>query len=128
MNQTSIPWFVFAICYSAGILLIGLATPLIRRRVKPNGTYGVRVPATLADEFVWYDINARGGWHLLGIGVVYLALVTIALVFGQGWTVEARILGPLGVLVTALVADAVVLWVSADRLLAQRRAGSKSAS
>jgi hypothetical protein len=117
-----IPWFVFAICYGAGVLIIALAIPLMLRRVKPNWAYGVRFPSTLADESVWYDINARGGRHLAAIAVVYLALLTVGLVSGQGWSVEVRILAPIIGLVVALMADAIVLAVAASRLLARRRA------
>ena len=47
---------VFAL---TGLLLAGLAVPLMRRRVPPNGLYGLRVAATFADEEVWYEANAR---------------------------------------------------------------------
>jgi uncharacterized membrane protein len=122
MASTPIPWFVVAICYGAGVLIIALAIPLILRRVKPNRAYGVRFPSTLADESVWYDINARGGRHLAAIAVVYLALLTVGVASGQAWSVELRILVPMIVLVVALVADAIILGVAASRLLARRRA------
>lgn len=44
-----------------GLLLVALGTPLVRRRIRPNWVYGVRVPATLADEWVWYEANAKSG-------------------------------------------------------------------
>ncbi len=33
-----------------GLLLIGLGWPMAARRVPPNRWYGLRVPATFADE------------------------------------------------------------------------------
>jgi hypothetical protein len=38
----------------AGSLFVALGIPLMRRRVPPNGAYGLRVPATCADEQAWY--------------------------------------------------------------------------
>ncbi|RMG79529.1 MAG: SdpI family protein, partial [Chloroflexi bacterium] len=57
-----------------GMLLIALAVPLIRRRIPPNHWYGLRVPATFADERVWYEANARAGKELLTLGVFVIAL------------------------------------------------------
>jgi len=117
-----IPWYTFPILYGVGLLNIALAVPLIRRRIKPNGSYGVRFPSTLEDESVWYDINARGGRHLVWISVVYVAALTVSLVFGRTWNATVRFLVPTGLLVFALVCDAIVLGIASSRLLAQRRA------
>jgi hypothetical protein len=122
MTTETIPWYTFPILYGVGFLHIALAIPLIRRRIKPNGLYGVRFPSTMEDESVWYDMNERGGRHMVGISVVYMALLTVAWVFGQGWSLEVRFLVPLGVLAVALVCDAVFLGVASSRLLKQRRA------
>ena len=37
-----------------GLLLILVAIPLIRKKIKPNHLYGFRVPQTLNDPEVWY--------------------------------------------------------------------------
>ena len=58
---------------AVGLLFIGLAIPLIRRRVKPNQMYGLRVPATFANEWVWYEANAASGRDLLYGGLCQLA-------------------------------------------------------
>lgn len=55
-----------------GLLLMGVALPLIRRRIKPNPWYGFRVPKTLGDEDVWYDANAYSGRLLLSAGAVHV--------------------------------------------------------
>ena len=52
-----------------GLLMVVLAVPLIRRKVKPNGFYGFRVPQTLSDPEVWYAVNAHFGRRLLVTGV-----------------------------------------------------------
>lgn len=39
--------------------LAALHVPMLRGRVPPNRTYGLRTPATLGDERVWYAANRR---------------------------------------------------------------------
>ena len=65
------PTLVFA---AVSLLLIALAIPLIRRRVRPNWIYGFRTPATLKDERLWYLVNAETGVDLLWVGVGQLAI------------------------------------------------------
>ena len=59
----------------AGLLTIALGIPLLRRRVRPNRLYGLRTRATLGNEAVWYEANARlgRGQVVLGTGVLLLA-------------------------------------------------------
>lgn len=104
---------------SVGLLFIGLAVPMIRRRVPPNGLYGLRVPATFADRDVWYDANERSGWDLLWLGVtlVLLAIVLPAVgiteaVYAEVWSIAA---------VVGAIIMAGVGWRRANRLLEQRR-------
>jgi uncharacterized membrane protein len=60
-----------------GLLMVVLAVPLIKRKVKPNGLYGFRVPQTLSDPEVWYAVNAHFGRRLLvaGVATVLAALL-----------------------------------------------------
>jgi hypothetical protein len=60
-----------------GLLLAALAIPLIRRRVKPNRLHGLWVPATIADEWVWYEANARSGRDLLILALVQVAIAQL---------------------------------------------------
>jgi SdpI/YhfL family protein len=61
---------------AVGLLLAVLGWPLAARLVPLNRWYGLRVPATLADEGVWYEANAVAGrdMMLLGGAVAILAL------------------------------------------------------
>jgi len=54
----------------SGILLILLAIPLIRKKIKPNGLYGFRVKQTMSDPELWYAVNCYSGKWLLFCGVV----------------------------------------------------------
>ena len=70
--------FPFIAMYSLlGLLFMGLALPLIQKRVKPNLWYGFRVPKTLRDERIWYKANAYSGvtMFLAGIAITLGALV-----------------------------------------------------
>ena len=59
------------------LLIGGLAVPLIRGRIGPNRTYGVRTRAAFASEEAWYAINRFGGRELLRWSVP-VALVGLA--------------------------------------------------
>ncbi|MBI1347423.1 hypothetical protein GC163_14185 [bacterium] len=62
------------------LLLMGLARPLIRRRIRPNRYYGFCTPATLRDESLWYDVNAQTGTDLYRVGTGTLLLTAIYLI------------------------------------------------
>jgi len=46
------------------LLIILLSLPLIKRTIKMNGLYGVRIKKSFKSEKNWYDINAYGGKQL----------------------------------------------------------------
>lgn len=60
-----------------GPVLMLTSIPLIFRWIPQNRVYGFRIAATLRNESVWYDANARCGRHLflLGLLMVLLELV-----------------------------------------------------
>jgi SdpI/YfhL protein family len=62
------------------LLLMGLSVPLIRRTVHPNRLYGFRTQATLKDERLWYEVNAKTGADLLLVGAGALGIVVAQLV------------------------------------------------
>ena len=62
-----------------GLVFVGLAIPLVKRRVTPNALYGLRVPATFADEWVWYEANALTGRDMLYIGFFQIAAAVLLL-------------------------------------------------
>jgi hypothetical protein len=103
-----------------GLLFMMLAVALIKRRVPPNGFYGLRVPATFQDRKVWYEANARSGRDLLALGImlVLLALGLPMFSVGQG-TYE-------GIWAAAAVGGVTFVaglgWRRANRLLEERRA------
>jgi uncharacterized membrane protein len=72
--------FLFA---AVGLLFVAISVPLIRRKIPPNAWYGLRVPATLASEKVWYEANAISGRELAWFGAAFTVLAFILPVFVQ---------------------------------------------
>lgn len=62
------------IIFFTGILFSTLAIPLIRRKVKMNSWYGVRIPQTSESEYVWYEVNSKVGKYLFGFGLLISCL------------------------------------------------------
>jgi uncharacterized membrane protein len=116
-----------------GALMIALAVPLIQRRVKPNGLYGLRLPATFADEWVWYEANARSGRDLLILGVVEVAVALAApLIVLPLWPVQLTMtmvlyytIANFAVLFVGTILFATVAFTRAERLLKARRAAAQ---
>lgn len=109
---------LFIVFTLSGLLFVGLAVPMIRRQVPPNALYGLRVPATFADEEVWYEANRRSGWDLLRLGAALTVLAALLPLLGVGRLAYA-LTWSAAALVGAL-ALAVVGWRRANRLLRQR--------
>ena len=59
---------------AVGIVLAVVSVPLIQRRIGPNNWYGVRIPQTLNNTEVWYDMNEFVARRLFAIGI--LSIVT----------------------------------------------------
>ena len=103
-----------------GILLMLISLPMIRRRVGPNHLYGLRVPATFADEWVWYEANARSGRDLFGLGLMQVMLA-IALALLPSLSETAYALINAVVITAGTTLFAIIGWRRANRLLEQRR-------
>lgn len=84
----------------AGGVLVAASLPLIRRRVKPNGFYGIRVPAAFASEENWYAINAYGGRLMLRFAALLVVVGAVGLVLPVRlwWYDVAALLADLGCL------------------------------
>ncbi len=110
--------WLFVISVFLSVLLVGLSIPLIRRRIPPNHWYGLRVSATFADEYVWYEANAVAGEALLKAGIaifgVSLLLLRLPLPF---WATVLLWVGAVEIAIWAAVFHS---WRYANRLLQER--------
>jgi uncharacterized membrane protein len=107
-----------------GLLSVVVGAPLVGRRIPRNRWYGLRIPATLADDHVWYEANAATGRDLIVVGGVLL-VVALALP-RMGFTDPPTYSAVCGVVLAAGSMVATVRgWRLANRLLRERRsAGS----
>ena len=71
-----------------GLLLVGLALPLLLDKVPPNGWYGFRVPSTLYNPDLWYKVNRYMARWLLLSGIITVA-GAVALYLVPGLSVDA---------------------------------------
>jgi uncharacterized membrane protein len=100
-----------------GPVLILVSIPLMLRWVPRNRFFGLRVPATLRSDSVWYDANALCARHMFLLG---MALVILEFLLPQALRIQTlRIVATVG-FVAIIVAD----WRVANRLERQRRAPS----
>jgi uncharacterized membrane protein len=100
-----------------------LSLPLILGKVPPNGVYGYRTPATLADEALWYDANAYFGRRCL-LASLLSACAARALYAWQDLSPEAC----LPVSVVLLGAPVAVAGGLTARFVRSTQALSRSAS
>ncbi len=65
----------------AGLILVGISLPLIKRKIKMNAIYGFRIDAAFASEQKWYDINAYGGRMFIrwGFAMIITGLIGISM-------------------------------------------------
>ncbi|KAB2962289.1 MAG: hypothetical protein F9K18_10025 [Thermoanaerobaculia bacterium] len=98
------------------LLFALIALPLALRRVRPNVVYGFRTRATLADEGLWYAVNARFGWAQLAGS---LAGAAAALVLFRPGLLPLGLVIPVSLVV--LIAPAAVAGLAAAARLRGRR-------
>ena len=115
------PHVIIMVAYlGVGLTLAALGHPLAQRRVARNGFYGFRSPATLSDDVVWYEVNARAGRELRNLGFLLIP-VTLATAWmpliAYLFVSNALLLVPLSFIV-------VRNWKLAQRLLESRKDGT----
>jgi hypothetical protein len=108
---------------------VAMAIPLIKRMVPFRSHFGMRMKATLADEWVWHEVHARSGRDFLYLALAQLAAVIVPLAFLRpaSWTTpKLERAGAVylsinfDVCVLGLVTVCAVCYVRAIRLLKER--------
>ncbi|MCS6775304.1 MAG: SdpI family protein [Chloroherpetonaceae bacterium] len=94
-------WKLALLFVLSGALIIGLAIPMIQRKVAPNPVYGFRTPKTLSSPDIWYPANEYSG-RLMAVagGVTILGAILLAL--WPGLTAEQYLWGGTAVLLSSL--------------------------
>ena len=75
----------------AGLLMAGLALPLILEKVGPNTFYGFRLPKAFKSREIWFAANRYGGRLLLRLAI-FLIVVALALYDVPGLGPDAYVL------------------------------------
>jgi uncharacterized membrane protein len=73
----SISLFISSLSIIIGMLIIGLAIPLIRGKIPMNDTYGLRIPKSFTSEENWYKLNTFGS----KIMIAFLSVVILSIAF-----------------------------------------------
>lgn len=65
----------------AGLLIIILCIPLVKRKIKMNRWYGMRIPKSFKSEENWYKINEYGGRIFIywSIPIVLIGIISLFL-------------------------------------------------
>lgn len=114
--------YIFLANVVVGLLMIGLAIPMIMQRVRPNPIYGFRTAKTLASESTWYAANRFSGVTLAVAGLVIAAgsIVLFRMAGhaspGAPWSPDGMILRFLGMLLVPLLCSLVASLLYLRRL------------
>lgn len=63
----------------AALIMIGVSLPLVKRKIKRNRWYGIRIQEAFKSEERWLAINQYGGRLILRMGIVVAAMAGVGL-------------------------------------------------
>jgi uncharacterized membrane protein len=107
-------WSLFFV--GLGLLLIGLAVPLILGKVGPNTVYGFRTEKTLSSPEIWRAANHAAGVDLAIAGAA-IALAAVVFYFvGSGWSATKLSIANLAVTTVAITAAVIHSVIVLNRL------------
>jgi len=89
------------------VLFLALGVPLMLGKVKRNGVYGARFPATMADDRVWDVVNRKSGFLFVAGGAAAAIVDLLAIV---GVITQDVGLYVAGALVSYILIAGVWLW------------------
>ena len=69
----------------AGLAAVAVSLPLIKRKIRMNPWYGIRIPAAFASDERWFEINEYGGRLLLRWGVLIAAVAVPGCFLSKTW-------------------------------------------
>jgi intracellular septation protein A len=87
------------------LVIIGFSWPLVKRKIKRNQMYAIRIPEAFKSEERWLEINQYGGRLMMRWGIV------IAITAGIGLTLPKKywIIYAFGALAVILVGLGIVI-------------------
>lgn len=101
--------------FLTGILFSVLAIPLIRKKVKINSWYGIRVPKTMESEAVWYEVNAVVGRYIFFFGIL-ISVLTLYFIMNPTDPEYLMVYTLLVILITGSVIMVIMSYKVSDRI------------
>jgi|GEM_PF-4162459 len=96
---------------AAGMVLVGLALPLVWGKIGPNRWYGFRVGVAMRSRAYWFAINRRWALGQIWVGVLMSLSAGLGLALGQVWLLVVSY-----AMTFVLIAYVPVVWVWGYRL------------
>ena len=96
------------------VVIVLVSLPLILRKVKMNGFYGIRIPESFRSEERWYQINRFGGILFLLWGV------TLGVCGGIGVTLPSSQWAKYNLVSAGIIVGGLVLLTTAIFIYAAR--------
>jgi hypothetical protein len=103
------------VTFSIGLVISGLAIPLVWRMVPMNAFYGVRFSQSFKSNENWYEINHHGGKALLWASVPLYIMGLIGLFVPSDFEVVYVPTG-IGVIVVSILAACLVSYRKARQI------------
>ena len=80
--DTNATYLALIVCSGVGLLIIGLAIPLMLGKIKRNQWYGFRTPKTLSSDNIWYPANRTAAINLI-VASIFIWAVAAFLYFAK---------------------------------------------
>ena len=99
-----IDFFVILIFILVGVIEILLGLPLLYEKIKPNWFYGFRLPKTVNNEDIWYNINKYTAKDMIISGIVIIIGMLILLLFKSSVSLSQIVLiGTILIVITLII-------------------------
>lgn len=86
-------YFAAAVSWIYAVILIPLAIPLMKRKIKRNWWYGFRTKLTMMHDDIWYPVNEMSGRHMIVIGVIMAVYGLICFFLVRNMTAQIIAIG-----------------------------------
>ena len=106
---------IFLIYLFVGIIFMAISIPLIKRKVKINNWYGIRLPETMKNEKLWYEVNEKSGKHLFVFGLA-ICLLTLVLYFSKFFSYNVSFLIMTFLILVGTITFAILAFSVTNRL------------
>ncbi|VAX29801.1 hypothetical protein MNBD_IGNAVI01-2781 [hydrothermal vent metagenome] len=88
---------------------------MIKRKVKINSFYGVRLPGTMKDEKIWYEVNEKSAKYLLVLGIIII-FVSALFYFSAVFSSTVSVIIMTVIVLTGVVSLAIFALIITNRL------------